>query len=215
MTLSQYPVIQLNTVYHIGTLDAGRKGWRGFSYEGDGLSVSLHPEAWNEIARLGGLPWWQLKRDEGSFLDVLAMTNEQCEHIFAWGVARGWIEPARLWRVTYFDGDLDEEVELDLEDEEDARAVTEQRGAVIKEVPGYICTPTLLKRMLWTRVSAFAVDGVCMAFAEDELGLDGVWWNEILDTSRLSAPRGVIFNQRLAGWTAQIVNPDEIAMDGV
>jgi len=37
--------------------------------------------------------------------------------------------------------------------------------------------------------------------AEDKT-VDGVWWNDRLSRSTLSAPRGVIFPHRIAKWLA-------------
>lgn len=40
----QLPLLELDSVFHIGTLDPVDKGARGSSLEGHGLSVSLCPE---------------------------------------------------------------------------------------------------------------------------------------------------------------------------
>jgi hypothetical protein len=65
------PVRWISRVAHIGTLDPAAKG--AFSWEAHGLSVSLHPEEWEAIARLGGRPWHLLERTGGVFLDYWSL----------------------------------------------------------------------------------------------------------------------------------------------
>ena len=49
---------------------------------------------------------------------------------------------------------------------------------------------------------ALGMDYAATAYAEDVLDLDGVWWNDELDVSAYSAPRGVIFASKMGAWTA-------------
>ena len=45
-------------------------------------------------------------------------------------------------------------------------------------------------------------DYVLPLYAE-ELGYDGVWWEDILDIGKFSAPRGVIVPSKISSWTMQ------------
>jgi hypothetical protein len=70
-----------------------------------------------------------------------------------------------------------------------------------------------------------AEDFALLAYAEDVIGLDGLWWQDRYSPRRLSAPRGVIFSSRLSEWRSRqlpegveqrLVNPyldDGLAMD--
>ena len=44
-------------------------------------------------------------------------------------------------------------------------------------------------------------DMLAMAYAEDVLRLDGVWWEDRHDPAALSAPRGAIFAARVAAFS--------------
>ena len=60
------------------------KGRHGKSYERKGLSVSLYPEVWEEIAELDGLPWWKSTKNDAIFLSALELSPEQRETIYTW-----------------------------------------------------------------------------------------------------------------------------------
>jgi len=51
------PIKKLNKVYHVGTMDITKKSFD--SYEGSGLSISLHPEEWKKINKntFGEIRW--------------------------------------------------------------------------------------------------------------------------------------------------------------
>lgn len=196
-----WPILNYECVFHIGTMNADQKGVRGPSYEGSGLSVSVHPEEWEEIAELGGLPWWKLARKDARFLDFHALSSAQRDEIVAWGKVYDLVEAAVVWVVEYEDDEMETTMVREFDTEEEAREEAEYLDA---EAPtpklGLKCTRGLLARMGWTHACADALDGVAMAYAEDVLDIDGVWWNDDLAPELLSAPRGVIFRERLDSW---------------
>lgn len=116
---SHWPLIEHSQVYHLGQLDKSAKGstHNGTSYEGNGLSVSTCPQAWQAIARLGGVPAWSVAPvdaattgDSGSeqddqptikFLDVHALTAQQIEAIEQWGVEQGLCEQASAVELSW------------------------------------------------------------------------------------------------------------------
>ncbi|WP_408903414.1 hypothetical protein [Methylobacterium radiotolerans] len=66
------PIIELGRVHHVGSLDPARWGsLHRSSQEGPCLSVSLCPDAWTGIARLGGCDPHTLGRDGGIFPKAL------------------------------------------------------------------------------------------------------------------------------------------------
>ena len=105
------PIIELLTVHHIGSFDPRDKGGRGESYEGVGLSVSLHPDAWMAIARLGGLPEWSLTAPDGGgrFLDVHALTVPQRGEIESWAQATDLTRNEPRWEVSWVDAEVSHE----------------------------------------------------------------------------------------------------------
>ena len=59
-----------------------------FSYEGDGLSISINPEHWIEIANLAG-DTFSLTRKEGRFADAHSFDKGA---VLTWGVEEKYIE---------------------------------------------------------------------------------------------------------------------------
>jgi hypothetical protein len=191
----------LEPLVHVGTLRAQDKGVRGASREGNGLSVSQCPEAWVRIARLGGLPWWRLERPGHAFLDAHALTRSQRRAIAAWGVAQGWVAWRMLWRLRWYDEELDGTVQS----LHDSRAAAceeafDDEDADIARVRTLVAQPALAARMGQTVTSGQAEALLHAVYAEDVLVLDGVFWNDVLDAGALSAPRAVIFRSRLPEW---------------
>jgi hypothetical protein len=103
------PLINIPVVYHLGTLERKRRGeHHKRSHEGAGLSVSLCPRAWEEIARLGGEPLKALCRHDALYLDLLALEEPDRGAIIRWAAGQGLVEPRQMWRAWIVDGDADE-----------------------------------------------------------------------------------------------------------
>jgi hypothetical protein len=78
------------------------------SYEGPCLSVSLCPNAWIRIARLGGHPCHKLTRPGAAFLCVTSLEREAVDAIRAWAVDTGLLEAVDAWRGHCWDEEADE-----------------------------------------------------------------------------------------------------------
>lgn len=193
---------KLSTVYHVGNLDSPRKKPH-VSYEGSGLSVSLHPDAWRKIARghVSG-DTWELSKDDPKFLLATKANKEKAAQ---WAVKNGWLEEATRYRVSWFDDEMDDEVSMEFDSLDEAQA--EDRGE-----PEPVNSYTFAKKGkdYWRKAfqskpdNSMASDFAVLWFAEGR-GYDGVWWNDKLDPVRLSAPRGVIFQSRLGEWSKKKV----------
>ena len=93
------PLIQIDDVFHVGSLEHNKKARQAKgSLEAFCLSVSLHPEDWTSIARIGGNPVWQMSRLGSLWLDVLSLDASTRKEITAWAVDKGFVEPATHWR---------------------------------------------------------------------------------------------------------------------
>jgi hypothetical protein len=191
--LDSLPVRAYQEVDHVGSLNA--KYRRSSSYEGDGLSVSVHPEEWTRIARLGGSPTHTIERLDGQplqFLDYHQLTPEQRDLIIQWGLTTKLITPETVYLVPL----RDEEGELDgyhaFDNREDAE---EEAWGILCNEPietkdGYL--PTKKFRQRGQQVSIASVEhGLAIRLIESNDQLDGVWFNDILD-GLWSAPRGVL-----------------------
>jgi hypothetical protein len=201
-TLSPLPVREFLAVTHIGTLNTEDR--KTMSYEGDGLSVSVDPDAWEYIARLGGSPWWTLTSTDGGplrFLDAHALTDAQTDAIHEWAASHGLVTRGTAYRVYFWDDELDGEVfqmtsrveaETEAEDRDDAR---------IETVDAWLPTASFTSRGRCVDLSD-TPDIVLATWVEQARpDLHGVWWNDTLDPVILSAPRGVIVPARLTAVT--------------
>lgn len=213
--INGWPVRSLAEVFHVGQMNPEMKGAgpNKTSLEGNGLSVSLHPEAWKRIARLGGNPTWSLKPSSGQglFLDVLALSEAQRESIGHWGIANGLCAPKDCWEVVWTTDELDEEGPgqhcMVYEDEAQAILHKESAGdASISAAVRLAPSAKLIERIGFKPGLGLTWDMVMTAFVEDhlwaELGVHGAWWNEELRPEIYSAPRGTIHLQAASSWVA-------------
>lgn len=205
------PTLKATEVYHIGTLDPSHK--RSESYEGEGLSVSVNPSAWASIARLGGNPLWRLTKSNGRFLDYHDLSPEQLHEMVQWGIEHGWVEPKTVFRAYWYDEEDDAERYMTFDDADEAHEQIEDlEDARVEPVSQHpVSTPKLQQRCRQNHVIHEPHQLLATIWADDVLGLDGVWFADDLDPYALSAPRGVIFVSRLPEWHVEATEdwPDE------
>ena len=208
MNLQKIPVRKLARVFHVGTLNAQHKGRGGPSHEGNGLSVSLHPNEWSDIARLGG-ETFTLTRSGGAFLDFRKLSESQLAELEAWGAQNGWLTKVTLWRFDYIDSETEDErymfcntlAEAEGEAEDRTENGYDDEGHKLTEVTIPALSDKARERIGFKQDDIFALDMAAAFLVEDCTELDGVWWNDRLDPGFLSAPRGVIVLSRLPSWT--------------
>ena len=198
--------IQFQTLYHYGTLHAEDK--QRNSQEGAGLSVSLHPEVWKTLAKLGSVPLHTLQKENNQFLEYYASLKDKSleENILSWGVEKGYIAPATLYHVSYLADDIDCMLHTIYTDKEEAMAehenciASEFKKIQYDESDGYISLLPLQERTNSSAEPSSILPLLTTVFVEDETELDGVWWNEPLDVHAYVAPRGVIVPKRVYEW---------------
>ena len=142
-----------------------------------------------------------------------------------WAVEQGYLERGRVYVVTVPDEEeggslvfrfLDEAeaeeeargyLEVDLDGDELEAAVTK----AVRRTAGYVPTARLAGRMRHERdvPLALVVDLAVVAYAEDVLDVDGVWWEDTYDPARYSAPRGVLFARRLSTHRMALAEPED------
>lgn len=204
-------LLTIERLWHVGDMVPASK--RRNSYEGAGLSVSVNPAAWRMIARghVGGSTW-MLEKAGAVFLDALRLSDAQKRKILAWGDRQGYVVAAELWKWTYWDDDLDDEVHQIFPTREEAlaEADVDEEGEdfdddCITAVAGHVSTPALDLATLQDRPShgtSNVLELLLPLYADQVLEIDGVWWSERLDPLTLSAPRGVIAARRVSEWMA-------------
>ena len=224
------PFLRLPTVYHVGTMALADRGeLYSNSQEGNGLSVSLCPEAWKTIARIGGKPLHKLSRPNSLFLDVLGLDEEVKERIAEWAITEGLAQKSVRFIAWRWDEEEEEwmgmtcgsrEEALDeLEDELDGDEPTDVRlsmsedgggppgGSLLQEKIIHLLTKVGDTRTLGYGRKNDAMGILPMLWAEDVVrplltDLMGVWWMENYAPHSLSSPRGAVFPSMVGEFTA-------------
>lgn len=190
---------RISMVWHVGDLTKPpRLGRRKVGYEGCALSVSLDPEEWRRIARLGGKTIKLTKKGARFFLAIpgQALTTH-------WGEQNGFLQETTVWRV--FMDDEDGVSWIDFIDRREAEDEAEDVDLVQAEVGwalgarGVDYWRACFGRAPRSNEHALAVDFSSLWYAESH-GYDGVWWEE--EYGEFSAPRGAIF--RPEEWNTRI-----------
>jgi hypothetical protein len=191
----------LSCVYHVGDMnEADPAVYRaaGRSFEGNGLSVSAHPNVWRKIAKLGGGTTYALKKENAKFLNAYdkALRLEALK----WCIGAGFIHKKTLYRVLTTDEEGVSWFSDYVSREEALKEASEE--SEVKKTVGYIVSDEMLGYFAdgMTPSIILTTDYAVIWYAE-AAGFDGVWWEESLDPSSLSAPRGVIFQHKLDEWT--------------
>lgn len=222
LRLPEAPIVYMPSVVRVGrpippVMHAGRA-----SHEGKCLSVSECPDNWVRIAKLGGMPWFEMTREGGRFLDFHSMYPGPLRR---WALRDGLAEVVRAYEVrdqlgstelrcfdlvfrdsddplNVDDGDGDGDVAVSLyESEDDAERHADECGAdVVRRrlvVPTYAACDLAGYRddsRLMFR------DDVLAVILAERYGLDGVWWDDVDDVDGLSSPRGGILPDKVAEW---------------
>lgn len=234
------PVLELPTVFHLGTLQPQhRGGLHATSLEGAGLSVSLCPLAWQRIARLGGAPLQQLDCPGALFLDLRGLDADMQAAVADWAVAAGLAEHATRWTAWAYDDESErwgatlhptraaalEQAAYDLgvpDDEEPDLDVAEADGGppggcLVGRMAILALTEAGKSRALGYPGDE-AADIAAMFYVEDVLRpaspeLVGVWWRDEYDPMAWRAPRGAILPGCLGGFQAVETSFGHIADD--
>lgn len=219
----QIPVHHINNIYHIGTLNAQDK--KAHSLEGNTLSVSLCPNAWSYIAKLGGNPLWNISHNTPLvFLDIYAFIAQQQPTIMAWAIAQkhgymgasynvlmGDEENKDNNNIHYMACDTLKEAIREISDP-DALLITDCKHTAHEaynnnqEVILIKKDIILHQEYMHTHRIAYSTNGMdnlAALYAETHFSahIHGIWWNDIYNPNRYSAPRGGIFYQHLPNLT--------------
>jgi hypothetical protein len=189
------------TVYHVGNLDAPRKKPH-VSYEGSGLSVSLHPEEWRKIARgkVSG-DTWALSKEDPKFLLANKANQKKARQ---WAIDNGWLKSQTRYQVSWFDDEMNDTMAMTFDSLDEAKEEAEAYGVEVEEIDSVALDSkglTYWREAFSSRPSNSLAESFAILWYAEYKGYDGVWWNDKLDPARLSAPRGVIFQSKLPEWS--------------
>ena len=210
----EIPLINMDLVYHVGSMDSTNK--RSGSHEGNGLSISLHPEEWKIIGKghIGG-DIWTLTKDNTSFLDALSLNRKHQLYLNKVGVDEGYLEPKTCYKLIYKDEESNTNNYMVFDSLEEATEENEEfdSDGIIKKIKSFIPSDKFITRLGWKPEILLMKDIFLTFYAEDHLKVDGVWWNENLDILNYSAPRGVILNSKLETWDKKITSSYKLRSD--
>lgn len=189
--------ISLDRVIHVGTMDIMRK--RKGSLEGTGLSISLCPSAWERISRQTEGGWNMLEKKNSKFLLATSLSQKDRLKVADWGIKHGYAEKTQAYAVVWFDMDRDEDVEMVFATREEAeREIDEDMEIEVRDET--LVATSKMNEEVGYEISPLLTFDLLMTIYAEQNGYDGVYWDEELDVSRLSAPRGVIANSKLGEW---------------
>lgn len=196
--LTPLPTISLPEVFHTGTLNIKDKNERNL--EGNnGLSVTNTPGVWGRINRgMTSGDDHKLTKTNNSFIDYHEITKEQHELIEQWGVDRGLLTPLTKYQYSYYDDEYEQEMTFVFDSKEEAEAEAEEEHEVTA-YEGFSVTDKLCEIIGSGNKDDDSL--IIIAYCLLETECDGVFWNDILDVTRLSAPRGVILQSKLESWS--------------
>ena len=220
---SKLPVTVVPVVYHVGEHPSAPRPEHAsmHSHEAHGLSVSEVPGTWcriNKGCTRGA--WWRLK-GPGRFLNALEVDTEvllRAHPDLVTGYPYFLVETGyndEYEQPTYVGGSDRATVLVEAEEEwGDRAAAGEMFEPTVQETVEWFAAP---KRVAILRAAGRHPKGRVAAAALLEIanaaGLDGVWWHETLDPSRLSAPRGAIHRDKLPRWMVSQIRENSVDED--
>jgi hypothetical protein len=207
-----FPVIKMKLLYHVGDMASQPAPHSRESHEGPCLSVSEVPGAWRSIARLGDAPLWTLRKPTGAFLNMLRLPAEAKDAIVQWGYANGYAVEGIGWVSEFHPDDEDEGADARYCVQPSLEESVRQCGEVGEQDDDCEVRARYSKPMPFAtdKLVAYAeqqvdllmvFDMLALAYAEQVLDLDGLFWDENLNILRYSAPRGGLLRSKLGSWT--------------
>jgi hypothetical protein len=208
-------LLPIPRVWHVGTFNPADKG-RG-SQEGAGISVSLHPQAWQRIAHLSGEVYCLTKPSAG-FVDVRRCLRDRSimRAVCRWAAEQGYVERRTIYRFTYYDDEQEDWLQpsflahRETREEYDSWKEALASPVSLHTFQGYAPTARMTRRALHDQPPLALVKDFALAFFVEDLlpEIDGLWWDDDYRPSVLSTPRGALFAHKLALWTvARVQHP--------
>ncbi|MHD0644312.1 hypothetical protein ACYPKM_01580 [Pseudomonas aeruginosa] len=191
------PLVCAQKLWHLGSMNPALAA--GGSQEGNLLSVSACPEAWSTICKLGGREIFESDKPL-RLLDMRELLygkqhDRLRKEIEAFGLARGLAERKRVFRVSWFDDELDDTLSCVYGTREQAEAEADDPEDISEEQM-LVCTENLAKlhgqdvRQIFNAMGFLSIE-----WSREVLGkrVDGVYWTEEYAPLNYSSPRGGLF----------------------
>lgn len=204
--------LNLTHVYHVGDLSGERKKPH-ISYEGKGISISVHPNTWLQIMRGDGaathetLHTYELANPHGEFYYIDPTKPLQVER--DWCLENQFVRDVPGYRVTYTN-EFGDTSRMEFYSKETALIEAESRNGKIDPATILSLGPKGISYWLDAfrqppeSADPIVIEGLLPVWYAEANGFDGVWWDEEFDPQNYSAPRGVVFQNQLDGWEKTI-----------
>jgi len=198
---SSVPIIHIPDVFHTGEMDISKKSQH--SHEATALSVTTEEyiEDWQKIARIAGKVQ-HLHKDDGKFIDFHKISD--MSQIYNWGIEEGYLEPSDIYEVSYYDDEMEDEMTMSFRSREEAELEAHDYGEEIKVKKSFVPTEKM-QSAIGTKINQVMVDDYITLLYSENISVDGVWWEDILDARKFSAPRGGITPSKISSWDAKII----------
>ena len=188
----------IGDLYHVGTMDISKKS--RFSFEGNGLSVSNCPDEW--VAITEGVThgdYFKLFKPDMRLLDYYGLSDDEKKIIQTWAIRNGYVRQGTVYKSLSWDEDGREFFSLHASYDEAFEEAGEEEDYV-EEVSWLLPTEKLVDQSLVNVGLLDIPDIITELYAEQVLDYDGIYWDEDLDVTAYSAPRGVIFNSKISSF---------------
>lgn len=208
------PLITIDRLWHLGSLKQSEKGSQGPSYEGNLLSVSACPQAWQAIGRFGGRSVHITTRVM-RLLDILTLiygkdteSANLRQQIIEQSLSNGLLQADSVYRYTYYDDELEQDVHCDFRSQDEALLEADGDTDSVQCISGYFASEKLLAIHRQPSGGIEGIDFAVVEWARDK-GFDGVYWDETLDPLGYSAPRGGLFPKAMRFFKEAHEMPDD------
>lgn len=202
------PLLSISEVFRVGNRNKPKEK-KVTSFEGFGMSVSEHPEEWQQIARLTG-ETWRLSKSLGTFVDYLSLSAKAKLELDDKAEKAGLCEKGEVYRLTWKnDGIRLETITATRPTKEYLDNISSDGSVSSKKIKGLLPTYKLFSAWREHYTSKVELPMVRMLghqlVVNAETNIDGFWWEDELDVYGLSAPRGCIFFDKIETWTWEVI----------
>ncbi len=200
-----FKTIQVQDVYHIGTLMKSQRS--SLNYEGKGLSVSVHPKEWRIICRgkIEGNPF--LLSNTDCKLAVFNKSDALLSTLQHFGMINGLITVEQQFSYTYYDDEAKSHFIECFKTVESLQAEHDDDDIDFEMVDVVVPTEKLIKAMTPVKVSDVnPFEELFNIYIQERFeDYDGIWFNRPLDVLCYQAPAGLIFDHKKENWLIQQV----------
>lgn len=189
--------ISFDNLYHIGTLKKENKS--DTSLEGiNGISISSDSNIWGEINDIhGNGDTFEFTKKENTFVDAHSLSQKTKDLIMEWGVENGFLSSVTKYKYEYYDEDseLDSFLVFDTLDE----ALDDYNYDDLTIFKEYNATQKF--KDIVGENNAWNLELMLSVYTNKTTNFDGIYWNDESNKNKYSAPRGIIFEDKISSWS--------------